>query len=258
MSSEEEKPKRRKMKRKASRYKQEYLEKTGFTYEATIKKLRMQVNNKNNRIKVLEDRIRQLKENEGKVVHNLGILHRRELRKLETKLNNVKKTYEDFKDRKGKKHRSIVYKYRYKTYEHPRQVKKFEETCINLSEQRNNSYIEMFELIVKVLRKLEDYNKEHETELTLTHYLVLLNLFFVKESVAGVTPPKIILPQHSPHNIRKAVNYLADVGLIIRVSKTRFKINMLGEDLLKDIKNFDSFGKSEVVEAIKSMEGYFK
>lgn len=251
--------KKRKMKRKPARFKQELKEKTGLSYEGTIKGLRIDLQNKKNRIKVLEQRIRDFKENEGKVVHELNKLHRRELRKKDTIYKKLQKTYEEFKERKGQRHRSIIYKNKYKTYEHPKEVKRFEETCISLNTNgRNGSYIEIFELFVKVLRHLETYNNTNQTELTLVHYLVLLNLYFLKETLGGVTAPKIILPQHSPHVVRKAVNQLADYGLILRMSKTRFRINMLGEDLLKDIKNFDSFGKSEVVEAIKNLAGYFK
>ena len=61
--------KKRKMKRKPARFKQELKEKTGLSYEGTIKGLRINLQNKKNRIKVLEQRIREFKENEGKVVH---------------------------------------------------------------------------------------------------------------------------------------------------------------------------------------------
>lgn len=259
---DDNKPKRvkkRPMRRRVARRHKEFEAKSGgVSYEETIKRYTGTIKRRDDRIKVLMGRINDLKGANDKVIHELNIVHRRELKKLNTKIKNWEKRYKDFQKRKGIRHRTVIYKNKYKYYEHPTTVRNFEKTCLELKDNFSESHLESFEKIVKVMSFIETYNTDNNTALTLEHYLLLLVMLYSKPIIGGITAPKIVLPQMSQHKIRKGLNYLADVGLLTKQTRIRFKINLLGEEFLKDIKNFDSYGKSEVVETVKKISGYFK
>src|SRR5699024_610254 len=210
------------------------------------------------RIKVLREQLKSIEGEHKKEIHQIGVLNRRELRKLQTKINNWEKRYRELQNKVGKKPRTVFYRTRYKHYVPPAVVEKFENT---LTEVRNNvseRHLENFEKFTKVLQHLDEYNYEFVTDLNITHYLLLLTLLFHKETLLGITVSNIEIPTLTPHTIRKGLNYLADKGLITRVGKIKFKINGMGEDLLNDIRNKDSFGNSAVLEQIKKATGMRK
>ena len=249
---------KRKMKRRPQRRQQEFEDKHGVSYSGMINRLNDTIRRRDRKITKLETQLEELKVSYKKEIHTLGVEHRRQLRKAETKLRNSEKKYKDFQKRKGIRHRTVIHKTKYEHYEHPSQVKTFEKRCIELMED-TKGILGSFENLVKYLTFLEDYNEKNNTSLTLSHYLVLLNSYLLKEeSTQGFTPPRMYLPQYSPHQIRTAVVYLSEVGLLNRLSKSRFQINLIGEGFLKDITNFKSYGKSNVVEALKKGLGYFE
>ena len=250
---------KRKMKRRPQRRLQEFEDKHGVSYSGMINRLKDTIRRREIKITRLETQLEELKVSYKKEIHTLGVEHRRQLRKAETKLRNSEKKYRDFQKRKGIRHRTVIHKTKYEHYEHPSQVKTFEKRCIDLMTESKSGYLISFENIVKYLTFLDDYNKDNGTSLTLLHYIVLLNAYLLKEeSTQGFTPPRLYLPQYSPHQLRTSLVGLAEAGFLNRLSKSKFQINLIGEGFLKDITNFNSYGKSNVVEALKKGLGYFE
>lgn len=246
---------KRPMRRKLARSHREFLEKEGKTFTDVRTALQQKISRRDNRIKILREQLKSIEDDHKKEIHQIGVLNRRELRKLQTKINNWEKRYRELQNKVGKKPRTVFYRTRYKHYVPPAVVEKFENT---LTEVRNNvseRHLENFEKFTKVLQHLDEYNYEFVTNLNITHYLLLITLLFHKETLLGITVSNIEIPTLTPHTIRKGLNYLADKGLITRVGKIKFKINGMGEDLLNDIRNKDSFGNSAVLEQIKKATG---
>lgn len=251
--------KKRPMKRRVDRRRKEFKDKHGgVTYSATILMYKKTIYKRDRRIKDLLERVSTNKKNHTKKLHDIGVLHRRALRSKDTIINQWKKKYKDFQARKGIRHRTVNYKYKYVYYESPTIIKNFEKTCTTLKDNFSDSHLESFEKIVKVISFIEKYNEENNTSLTIEHYLLLLVTLYSKPILGGITSPKVVLPQMSQHKIRKGLNYLAEIGMLSKPSSIKFKINLLGEGFLKDIRNFDSHGKSEVVELVKKITGLFK
>ena len=249
---------KRPMRRKLARSHREFLEKEGKTFTDVRTALQQKISRRDNRIKILREQLKSIEDEHKKEIHQIGVLNRRELKKLQTKINNWEKRYRELQNKVGKKPRTVFYRTRYKHYVPPAVVEKFENT---LTEVRNNvseRHLENFEKFTKVLQHLDEYNYEFVTNLNITHYLLLITLLLHKETLLGITVSNIEIPTLTPHTIRKGLNYLADKGLITRVGKIKFKINGMGEDLLNDIRNKDSFGNSAVLEQIKKATGMRK
>lgn len=248
--------KKRPMRRRQERAKQELEKNWGVSYRKRVARLSRTIYKRNDRIKVLLGRIERLKEDYGKLEHRLGILHRREIRKLETKLRNLQNKFDDFKERKGQRNRTVIYRKKYTHYEPTAKIKSFEKYCLGIKDETEELYITHFERFMKVYEYLKRYNEENDAELTLNHYLILLYLLFAKTGL-GVTAPKVTIPTLSPHTVRKSLNYLVELSLADK-NKLRFRITLLGEAFLKDVKNLNSFGKSEIIELAKRYSGLDK
>lgn len=254
----EKRQKKRPMRRKLSRSHREFADKEGQTFTQVRALLNAKIKRRDNRIKILKDKLASIEEDHKKDIHQLEILHRREVKKRETKIKNWEKRYREFQSKVGKKPRTVFYRTRYKYYEPPALVDKFEKTLVNVRDNVSDKHLENFEKITKILEHLDEHNYEFVTDFTINHYLLLLVLLFHKETLLGVTVSSIEIPTLTPYMIRKGINYLADKGLVDRVGKIKFKINGMGEDLLHEIRNRDSFGKSSVLEQIKKSTGMTK
>lgn len=248
---------KRPMLRRQSRRIQEFTKKNnGVDYKRQIKRFNDRLRRRNNRITNLLKKVADLKIEYEKKLHAKDVLSRRELRKKDTLIRREKKKYKDFQQRKGIKHRTVIYKYKYKTYEKPSSIKSFEKVCLDLKDNISNNHLETFEKVVKLLNFLEKYNLENKTNLSFQHYLLLLVMLYSKSLVGGITAPKIVLPQMSPHMVRKGLTYLAEIGLLNKPSKTRFQINLLGEEFLENVNNeMKSYKSSDVLTLIEKMTG---
>lgn len=248
----EERPKKRRMHRRPQRRAEEFEKRTGKSYAETTARLRDTITKKNARIAVLTERLSKIRDEHNLEIHKLKILHRRDLRKENTKFSNLDSKFKDFKKKKGERNRVVIYKNKYKTYETPSTIKTFEKLMTDVKDLPED-YLTMFERLIKINQFLEDYNKENNTQLNYQHYIILLNLTFTRGRLQGVTAPKLVIPMMSQHMIRKSLNYLSDQGLCTKVNRISFRISMVGDKLLKDLKNFNSYGKSEVIEHIKKV-----
>lgn len=250
---------KRPMKRKRSREVAEFEARSkqipkNSSYSKTLVRLKEKIKYKENRIAQLLERIENLKIDYSKLENRLGAIHRRELRKQETRLKNLRKRYEAFKERKGQRHRSIVYRKHYKTYESDGAVKKFENHLTKLSEASlNQTHFETFEKLIKLYKFLST----NEYNISLNHYLVLLGLFLIKPThIAGITVPKLIIPTLSQHVVRKCLKDLLVNDLCLR-SGIRYRITALGEHLLEDSRRTGRV-TSELLEIIKKQTGLVK
>lgn len=247
---------KRPMRRKLARSHREFLENEGQTFTDVRTALQQKISRRDNRIKILKEQLKSIEDEHKKEIHQIEILNRRELKKLQTKINNWEKRYREFQNKVGKKPRTVFYRTRYKHYVPPAVVERFEKTLTEVRDNVSDRHLENFEKFTKVLQHLDEYNYEFVMDLTITHYLLLLTLLYYKETMLGVTVSNIEIPTLTPYNIRKGLNYLTDKGLITRVGKIKFKINGMGEDLLNEIRNRDSFGNSAVLEQIKKATGF--
>lgn len=238
------------MKRTPVRKKEEFEARHGKSYAIVMKELRGTIKLKNTRISHLLDKLGSIKQEHDSEMNQLKILHRRDVRSLSTKLSNLDKKFKEFKEKKGERNRTVFYRNKYKTYEPPKAIRNFEES-INRLKDLPEDYIVSFERLMKLNQFIESYNKENQSQLTITHYIVLLNLTFTRGLLQGVTAPKVVIPLTSPHIVRKSLNYLADNSLVTRVSRISFRISLLGDKFLEDAKNYNSYGKSHSVEYIK-------
>lgn len=238
------------MKRSAQRRMEEFKEKRGRTYSSVVTELRNTIYKKNARIKQLSERLGTIKQEHEKYIHKLKVENKRELKKLNTKYNNLENKFSDFKNKKGERNRTVFYRNRYKTYESPTAIKRFESSIEDIRTLPED-YLISFERMMKLQNFLEKYNTENDTNIQVNQYLVLLNLLFVKSNVQGITAPKLIIPMLSQHIIRKTLKDLTVLGLVSQVSRISYRISLLGERFLNDARNFNSYGKNETVEFIK-------
>ena len=245
---------KRKMLRRKERLDKEFKERTGETLRKKYRLLQNQSYEKKKIIKTLRDKIRGFKEEKRKALREQEISFNRKLRGRDTRLQNLKAKYDELRKKRGK---TVVHKTKkiYKSYDSPTVIRNFETICL---EARNSSKtnIEYFEMITKVLEVLGKINEGQERSITITHYLCLLGAFFLKGEIRGIYSTSVEIPTIATSTIRRCFKELADMGYLEKIGKLRYRINLLGEDLIEQVKNKDSFGKSLTLEAIKNASGF--
>lgn len=221
-----------------------------------IRALREKVERRDKTITGLKQSLISQKDDILRQVRQREIEQSREIRKLETKLRNAEKKHEEFKRRKGQRHRTIVYRNKYKHYEHPKEVRDFEKTLLDIRNQPELN-IRIFERFTKVLEVLQEHNKITKGVLQISHYLLLLNTYHLKGNLKGITAPSVVIPSMSQHQVRKGLNYLVKMGLVSKVTRIAYRINLMGEELLNTV-NERMSEKSSIIENVKKQRGYFK
>lgn len=256
-TNEDELPKkRRRMRRRLSRRKKEYETRTGVDFSKTTNILRCRLRRRDEKIEKHEQEIRDLKAKHKKELRVQEVALNKKIRMTNTKLRQLQQKFDAFRERKGYRHRTVVWKRKFQKYDIPTNIKTFEEKIGTLSCDlgRNETNIESFERIVKTLEYIEEvHNKENPThKLTLTHYILLLNLLFLRlDNGLGVTAPKIQIPSLSQHQIRTSLNHLVDIKMLDK-RKLKFRITLMGEDFLKKVKHHITKKKESVfIETLK-------
>lgn len=227
---------------KESRYRQKY----GISKDGVINRFKRTIERRNERINKLVDIIRK----HDAEVNELKKVFRRELKKKDTLYNKLQKRFDEFKQRKGERHRSIIHKVKYKTYEPTKKIEQFESKCRN-AKQLHQDYLGILEHKLKTLKFL---NEESVAEYGLTEdYLtVLLTL-----KILGV-PSKIdeiVLDDMKKTTKRRVLTELEERLLIRRPTHRFYEITVLGDKVLNDYKNYLSYGKVETVEMLKKSSG---
>lgn len=245
------KPRKRKMKRTDTFIRNQYEKTYGEKMGETIKRLNKVIDRRDKRIESLRDQIKELNLQEGKKARSVEVKLNREIRKRETIIRNLKKKHEDFRGRTMKKARSIIYKTRYKEYEPDKEVVRLEERIEDASKVHVQDR-EIYEVMMKSNRFVEEYNEINGTRLDILSYLILLSLSFFNNP-RGVMATTIQIKGQSPHKIRTGLNRLSKTGLVKKKS-VWYRITFLGETFLKDVRNLISYGNSEVINLIKETE----
>lgn len=243
--------KKRKMRRTATYIRNQHKDTYGEKVNSTIVKLRKTIDRRDKRIDNLLEKIKELKKQEGKKARSVEVKLNREVRKRETIIRNLKKKHEDFRNRTMKKARSIIYKTRYKEYEPDKEVLNLEERIKGASEVHVKDR-EVYEIMMKSNRFVEEYNDRNGTRLDTLSYLLLLSLSFF-DNPRGVMATTIKIRGVSDHKIRTGLNRLSKIGLVNKKS-VWYRLTFLGETFLKDVRNMITFGKSEVLTLIKEKE----
>jgi len=246
--------KKRKMLRRKERLDREFEQRTGEPLRKKYRLLQNDLYKKRKIIKELRQKIKLFNEDKRKSLREQEIAFNRKLRGKDTRYNNLKAKYDELRKKKGK---TVVHKTKkiYKSYDSPTVIRNFETICL---EARNSSKtnIEYFEMITKVLEVLGKINEEQDRGITITHYLCLLGAFFLKGEIRGIYSTSVEIPTIATSTIRRCFAELAEMGYLEKIGKLRYRINLLGEDLIEQVKDKDSFGKSFVLEAIKNASGF--
>lgn len=245
---------RRPMRRKQERANEEVKRDWGAYYKTLVSRYRQTIKRREDKIEKILSEISGIKADLKKGFRKKEVELNAKIRSLETQLRNQIQKYKDFQKRKGQRHRSIIHKTRYKTYQSPKGIKRYEERLSQLSEATTGtSYLEDYEKHVKLLSFVESYNrdKDQQCQITTNHYYVLLTLLFLRfDNGLGVTAPKIKIPTLSPHIIRKTLNHLVDLNMADK-NKLRFRITILGEDIINRVRKNTIKDSSYTIEAIK-------
>lgn len=246
--------KKRKMLRRKERLDEEFKERTGETLRKKYRLLQNQSYEKKKIIKTLREKIKGFNEEKRKALREQEVKFNRKLRGKDVKLKNLKAKYDELRKKKGK---TVVHhtKKIYKSYDSPTRIRNFETMCL---EARNSSksHIEYFEIITKVFEVLGKINEETGRGITITHYLCLLGAFLLKGEIRGVYSTSVGIPTIATSTIRRCFSELAEMGYLEKIGKLKYRINLLGEDLIEQFKNKDYFGKSLTLEAIKNASGF--
>lgn len=245
---------KRKMLRRKERLDKEFKERTGETLRKKYRLLQNQSYEKKKIIKTLREKIKGFNEEKRKALREQEVKFNRKLRGKDVKLKNLKAKYDELRKKKGK---TVVHhtKKIYKSYDSPTRIRNFETMCL---EARNSSksHIEYFEIITKVFEVLGKINEEDGRGITITHYLCLLGAFFLKGEIRGVYSTSVEIPTIATSTIRRCFSELAEMGYLEKMGKLKYRINLLGEDLIEQFKNKDYFGKSLTLVAIKNASGF--
>lgn len=237
------------MRRTSKRLKEEYELNKGEQMSVSLSRLRETVRRRDKRVEDLLQRIKDLKEQHSKEIHQLGILHRREIRKSETRERNQKKKVQEWKKRN--KIKRVKTRVRWKTYEPSEEIRKLEES-VEKASKVSRRVKDFFEMSQKVDFFIDNKNKENGSDLTRESLIILMTLEFI-DDVRGVPATRPLLYNTSPYKLRENMNMLVREGYLVKDS-IWYRISFSGKELIKDAINYISYGSSEIIKVIKHEE----